>query len=225
MCPKCGATLKWYDLIPLLSFINLRGKCRACKELIGWQYPFIELITAILWIGLYSYIQPESAYSIMQFGAWIGVGSLMIATFVYDARWMLLPEIFTLPALGIAIMWLIIRWLGFDEGAQVLQQVMVGSLFAVIFWALSYFSGGKLLGDGDSRIALLMGLLLSPAQLIIAATVSFNLGAIVGLILIGLGKKSRRDPIAFGPYLISGLFIGFFIGDWMITHYLALLSI
>lgn len=225
MCPHCKTTLHWYELVPLVSYIGLRGKCRTCHKPISKQYPLVELATAVLWLALYLVIQPTAPYGWMTLLVWLAIGSLLIGAFVYDAKWMLLPEVFTVSALVIALAWLGVRWIGFQEGELVLHQLIGAAVLGASFWALSYFSGGKLMGDGDSRLGLLMGLLLTPAQLVLAVVVSFNLGALVGVGLILTGRKTRKDAIAFGPFLISGLILSFLVGQWLITKYFMLFSV
>jgi prepilin signal peptidase PulO-like enzyme (type II secretory pathway) len=225
MCPHCKTTLKWYELIPVLSWIGLRGKCRTCRKPISIQYPLVELATGILWAGLYLFISPLSSLDWLELLAWLIVGTLMVAAFVYDAKWMLLPDHFTVPAIAASAVWVCIRWVVYGQGELVLQQVLAALIFAGIFYALWRLSGRSWLGDGDIRLALLMGLMLTPSQLIIAIFVSFNLGALVSLLLLATKRKTRRDPIAFGPFLIVGLLTGFFAADALISAYFRLLSI
>lgn len=221
-CPHCHTTLHWYELIPVLSWLGLRGRCRTCKKPISIQYPIVELATGLAWAGIFLIIQPHDLYSVLQLAVWLIVTSLMIAAFVFDIRWMYLPDQFTLPAIAVALLWLLIRWLGFGESSLALQQLAGAVLFGGGFWALWYFSGGKWLGDGDIRLAVLMGLLLTTSQLVIAIFLSFNIGAIVGVGLIATGLRKRRDPIPFGPFLITGLFLSLVFGNALISWYLNL---
>lgn len=225
MCPHCKTQLRWYELIPVLSWLGLRGKCRTCHKPISVQYPLVELATGILWVGLYSFISPVSVLEWGELVAWLIVGTLMVAAFVYDAKWMLLPDHFTVPAIVTALVWAGIRWIAYGQGGIVWQQLIAAVVFAGMFYALWRISGGGWLGDGDIRLAFLMGIILTPNQLIIAIFVCFNLGALVSLWLLATKRKTRRDPIAFGPFLIIGLLAGYFGADALIAAYLHLLSI
>ncbi len=225
ICPHCKSQLKWYELIPVLSWLVLRGKCRTCHKPISIQYPLVELATGILWVGLYSFINPTSGLEWGELVVWLIVGTLMMAAFVYDAKWMLLPDHFTVPAIVAALIWVGIRWMVYGQGGLVLQQLIAALVFAGMFYALWRLSGGGWLGDGDIRLAFLMGLMLTPNQLVIAIFVSFNLGALVSLWLLATKRKTRRDPIAFGPFLIIGLLTGYFGADALIVAYLHILSI
>jgi len=148
----------------------------------------------------------------------------MLAALVYDARWMELPDQFTLPAILIAAVWLVVRWVGYGESALAISQLIGAALFTGFFGLMWYGSRGKWLGDGDIRLALLMGLLLTPTQLVIAIFMSYALGACIGLLAIGLRIKKRTDPIAFGPFLIIGLFVGYIWGERLVNLYFRLLT-
>lgn len=185
----------------------------------------MELATGILWVGLYSFISPTSGLEWGELVVWLIVGTLMMAAFVYDAKWMLLPDHFTVPAIVAALIWVGIRWMVYGQGGMVLQQLIAALVFAGMFYALWRLSGGGWLGDGDIRLAFLMGLMLTPNQLVIAIFVSFNLGALVSLWLLATKRKTRRDPIAFGPFLIIGLLTGYFGADALIVAYFHILSI
>jgi len=224
ICPKCKTQLRWYELIPVISFIGLRGKCRTCHKKISPQYPLVELVTALSWVTIYLFIYPTSVYSIALAGVWLIITTLMIASCVYDAKWMELPDQFTLPAIVVALIWLLVRWIGYGESSQAITQLISAGLFGGFFYLLWLGSGGAWLGDGDIRLAILMGLLLNSSQLVIAIFASYALGALVGIVLIMLKIKSRKDAIAFGPFLIVGLYIGFIWGEWLINLYFKLLG-
>lgn len=223
ICPHCKHTLAWHDLIPLFSWLWLKGKCRYCKKKISVQYPLVELATALLWVGLAVAIHPVGLYGYIELGVWFAISALLIASFVYDAKWMLLPDQFTIPAIIIAAGWLATRWLVFGQSGLAMQQLIGATLFGGVFFLLWFGSRGKWLGDGDIRLAVLMGLILTPSQLIMAIFLSFNLGAIVGLILLARHKAKRGSAIAFGPFLIIGTFLGFFWGQYIVDAYLKLL--
>lgn len=219
MCPHCHTQLKWYELIPVFSWLGLLGRCRTCHKRISLQYPLVELFTAISWCAAFVAINPDTLYSSLQFVVWIVIITLMMAAFVFDLKWMLLPDKFTLPAIAVAAVWLAARWIGWGESNVALQQLIGAVLFGGFFWVLWYGSGGKWLGDGDIRLAVLMGLLLTTSQLVVAIFLSFNIGAVVGVGLIWSGLRKRRDALPFGPFLITGLFLGACFGDLLIQRY------
>lgn len=224
MCPHCYTQLKWYELIPVVSFIGLRGCCRTCHKAISWQYPLVELVTALSWVGLFAYFQPKTPLALAEFGVWIVVTTLMIAAFVYDWLHMELPDQFTIPAIVIAAGWLAVRWLVFHDSSLAISQLICAGLFGGFYLLMWFGSRGRWLGDGDIRLAILMALILTPTQLVVAIFATYFIGALISLLLIGMKRKSRKDAIAFGPFLIIGMYVGFFVGERLLNAYFRLLT-
>ncbi|MCC7543146.1 prepilin peptidase [bacterium] len=224
MCPHCHTQLKWYELIPVLSYIGLRGRCRTCHKSISFQYPLVELLTALSWVGLFVYFQPKTSFGMAEFGVWLVVTTLLIASFVYDWLHMELPDQFTIPAIVVAASWLVVRWLLFHESSLAISQLICAGLFGGFYLLMWFGSRGKWLGDGDIRLAVLMGLILTPTQLVVAIFATYFIGAVISLVLIVLKFKTRKDAIAFGPFLIIGMYVGFFAGERLLDAYFKLLT-
>lgn len=222
MCPHCKTTLKWYELIPVLSWLGLKGKCRTCHKPISWQYPAVELANSALWVSLALYFNPATSMAWLQLVIWLFLGSLLLAALVYDARWMLLPDAFVIPATVLSIGLAVLSVVDSGSTADLWPRLIATALFAGIFFIIWYASGGSWIGDGDIWLAAIMGLVLTGVQLVVAIFVAFNLGAIVGLSLIALHKKTRKSTIAFGPFLIIGLFAGLFFGEALLNWYLGI---
>lgn len=221
-CVDCNHALRWYDNIPVLSYIILRGKCRDCSTRISIQYPLVELSTGFMFAALYYKFQPENLTGLIQLVLWFVVTTFLVAAFVYDSRWLELPDQFTLPAIGVALVLLIIT--GYTTSfTNIIPQVVATMVFGLVYIALWYFTQGKLLGGGDIRLALLMGLLLLVPQLLVAIFVAYVLGALTGLLLIVFKQKKRTDRIAFAPFLIIGLYFGLFFGTQISIWYLSLI--
>lgn len=223
-CTHCHRQLAWYELMPVLSFVALRGKCRTCHKRISWQYPLVELATAGAWIGLLTSINPTDLRSIATFGVWVIVTTLLIAAFVYDWLHLELPDEFMFPAIGVALVWLLVRWFGYHESSLAISQLIGAALFGGFYALMWYGSGEKWIGDGDIRLAVLMGLILTPSQLVVGIFATYFIGAFVGILLIALKLKTRKDVIAFGPFLIIGMYVGYFWGDRLLDLYLRLLG-
>lgn len=222
MCPHCKTGLHWYELIPVLSWLGLRGKCRTCHKLISWQYPAVELVNAGLWVALLLFFAPASSLAWLQLGLWCVLASLLLAALVYDARWMLLPDAFVMPATAVALMLAGLSVMQVGSLAELWPKLLAAIIFAGVFFLIWLASGGSWIGDGDIWLAGIMGLVLSGAQLVVAIFVAFNLGAIVGLALIAIHKKTRKSMIAFGPFLIIGLFTGLFFGEALLNWYMGI---
>lgn len=219
-CTLCQHTLRWYDNIPLLSYAILRGKCRNCHKHISMQYPVVEAAAGIMFMLLYLHFLPHTPLQWVQLAVWFIVTILLIAAFVYDLRWLELPDQFTLPVIGLAIVLIITKLLVSGWGS-VWPQLLATMLFGLTYLGLWYFTHGKLLGGGDIRLAVLMGLLLMVPQLLVAIFVAYMLGALTGVALIVFRQKKRSDRIAFAPFLIIGMYVGLFFGLQTSTWYLS----
>ncbi len=219
-CPHCKKTLRWIDLIPVLSFIFLGGKCRHCKNKISWQYPAVELATGLLFLLIFNYViagltrNPGDwtpAFAGMAFYFYI-VASLVVI-FVYDLKHYLIPDKILIPATIIAIAYIILT-----------SQNFLNYLFASVaasgfFLAIYLFSGGRAIGFGDVKLAVLMGFLLGFPDILVALFFAFVIGAIIGVISILLNKKNLKSEIPFGPFLIFGTFLALFFGQQIIVWY------
>lgn len=218
-CARCSAPLHWYDLIPVFSFLGLRGKCRSCKGRISFQYPLVELVTAIAFTIIYTNVIFSYGFTALAgivFLFSIVIAALLIVIFAYDLRHMIIPDtmvyVFILLSLG-AVVW---RWYtvsGISLGVELFNGVLVALPFFLI-WAISK---GKAMGFGDVKLALGMGWLLGLVGGFSAILFAFWMGGLVGLFILSLSRKHTvRSEIPFAPFLIMGTFI---VGVWGITIY------
>lgn len=224
ICPNCKKQLQAKDLIPIFSYLALKGKCRYCKKPISVQYPLVELSTGLIFTTLYLYFLPQNIQSWLTLILWIFVSSLLIASFVYDLKRQILPDKFLVPAIVASLVYIIIMTIFFAQ-YSILYRFLGSFAFALFFFALWFISKGKWIGDGDIRLAFLMGLILSLPQLLVAIFFGLNLAAVVALILLLSKRKKRKDSIAFGPFLIIGTFLGLFFAQPVINWYFALFRI
>ncbi len=210
-CPKCGETLKWYDLIPLLSFIFLLGKCRYCHKKINWQYPLVEIFTGIVFLLIFNFSIFSTDNQFLSLAYYLIIASFLIFIFVYDLKYYLILDKVIYPAIGISILYLI--FLNFNSWSSYLFSAVLPAGF---FLLLILVSRGEWMGLGDVKLAFLMGLILDYPGILIALFLSFLSGAGVGLFLIASGKKEMKSEIPFGPFLAGStilvlLFKPFFI--------------
>lgn len=211
-CPECKAELKWYDLIPFLSFIMLKTKCRYCGKPISWQYPLVEFGTALMFVLIF-----------WQFGNTLGAYFLMLITlfliviFVYDLLHSIIPDEMVYPAIIIALIYLVIGNMANFKLALI--SALIGGGFFIILYLLGK---GKWMGFGDVKLGVLMGLLLPYPKILPALFIAFVLGTIVGLILIVFKKKTIKSEVPFGPFLIIGTYFAIFYGDKILNWYLQL---
>lgn len=203
-CPHCKHKLGFFDLIPILSFLVLKGKCRYCRKPISWQYPLVELATAVIFVVAFSIL--HSVFHIL-------ISAFLIVIFVYDLKHYLIPDKVIYPAIGTA---LIYDLLVFDLGT------FGAALSAAAFFAaIVLVSQGKWMGMGDVKFAFLMGLILGLPQTLVALFFAFLSGAIIGIGLILSRKKSLKSEVPFGPFLVAGTLVALFWGEGIINWYLS----
>lgn len=196
-CPKCGVMIKWYQNIPVFSYLSLRGKCANCGTQIPIKYPLVELITGFIALNLF----PESLepYALLQFTYFFSVACILLCHFVIDIEHHLLLDklniyfllitlpyvIFTAPL----VFWLLGGAIGF-----------LGPL--IVTWLFYKVRGQIGLGGGDIKLFGILGLVLGPIGIMHNIFMSCALGAIIGLLLIAFKKMGKDAPLAFGPYII-----------------------
>lgn len=223
MCPHCKHELVAKDLIPLFSYLSLRGKCRYCHKPICIQYPLVELNTGILFAVLYLVLNPSTVYGLMQFLIILVVSVLLVAAFVYDAKHMELPEKFMLPAVALGVVSLGLK--AYQNGWNGLTGQLIGlAVVVALYTALWFFSKGKWLGAGDIRIVAIMGLFLVPAQLIVGLFSAYLIGAVYGVYVLRKAKSKKGIRVPFGPFLIIGFYIGLLWGEQIANWYLGFLQ-
>jgi leader peptidase (prepilin peptidase)/N-methyltransferase len=209
-CPSCGTALAWYDNIPLLSYLLLRGKCRHCQARISTRYPIVEATTALLIAG---------CFLKFGWGADAVIGSffcaVLVAVSATDLERRVIPNKIVLPAAAVVLVanTLVhpsVEWLAAGLGAG-------GFLLLA---ALAYPGG---MGMGDVKLALLLGVALGRN-----VTVALAVGMVAALVpsvvlLIRHGSAARKMGIPFGPFLAFGGVVALFFGDWLLDSYLGLL--
>ena len=209
-CPGCGNAIAWRDNIPLLSFLMLRGRCRACGAPISWRYPMVEALTAVLF-GL----------------AWIAFGSnpvdfvvaatllaALVAITLIDLRYQIIPDAITLPGVLAGFLASLasprVSWL--ESAAGIL---LGGGLFVGVI-VLS--RGG--MGGGDLKLGAMLGAFLGWSALLVALFVAVVLGGVSAVALLASGRFARKDAIPFGPFLALGGAVALFWGDALVGWYL-----
>ncbi|MCK4539941.1 prepilin peptidase [Candidatus Parcubacteria bacterium] len=229
ICLHCRKQIAWYDNIPLLSFIILRGKCRHCAKKISWQYPAVEFVTGVLFViaflgnqesgirnqGLFVFnfsLIPNSLFFIHLIRDWFIV-SVMIIIFIYDLRWYLILDIITLPACAVVFIFNLL--LGFNWQNLLISGIIGGSFFLLQFAV----SRGKWIGGGDIRLGLLMGLALGWPMILTALYIAYISGSVIGIYLLAAKKKQWGGRIPFGVFLTTATVISLFWGDELVSFY------
>lgn len=221
MCPDCGHTLHAVDLVPVLSWLKMKGKCRYCKKPISWQYPIVELLTAALFVVSYFY-WPATLYGWewLSFGAWLLCIVGFMALIIYDLRWMILPNKIIFPLYGFAVAFAIARLVSVTDIKTVLNILLGIAVGGGIFYLLFVVSDGRWIGGGDVKLGFLLGALAgTPAKAALVLFVASAAGSLVTVPLTMSGKMNRNTRIPFGPLLIIGGIIVVLFGETIIDWY------
>ncbi len=212
-CPHCKHQLSWYENIPVLSWLALRGKCRNCKAPISFQYPFVELLTMLL-----------VSACVWRFGfGWQGFGASVLSCFLIalsgiDLRTQWLPDQLTLP----------LMWLGliasvdnlFVTSKWAIAGAVLGyvSLWSV-WWVFKQLTGKEGMGHGDFKLLAALGAWAGYTMLLPIVLISSLMGAIVGSIWLFAKGRDRATPIPFGPYLAIAGWLVFLFGQQIVGGY------
>lgn len=220
-CMHCNYQLKWYDLIPVFSWLFLKGRCRKCKSKISPQYPAVELTTGILFLSIFLHLSPYLIYPPVFVGLLIWnaiIFSILIVIFVYDLRHKIIPNELSYTFAGLAFLQAIFL-LPIDQVLEPLGilNVLSGFIMFLPFWALWFMSKGEWIGLGDGKLALGIGWYLGFIYGLSAIILAFWIGAtfsIIFLLIDRLNSRSKnitmKTEIPFAPFLIIGLLIQFF---------------
>jgi leader peptidase (prepilin peptidase)/N-methyltransferase len=222
-CPKCKKTLGVFDLVPLLSYIFLFGKCRYCKEKISIQYPLVELFTGLIFIGIFL-CSPTPLFLVFN----LLMSSFFILLLLSDLKYMLISDAIIFPAIILPFIFNIILDLvngnNLLEWGSLFVNGNIGALIAGgFFGSIVFVSKEKWMGKGDILLGIMIGLFLGWINVIVAMFSAFLIGSIISLILISLKKKGLKSEVPFGPFLLVGAWIALFWGDKIIFWYLNLI--
>lgn len=223
-CEHCRKTLKWPDLIPIVSYLALKGRCRYCHVHIGYYYPIVEALTGLLFIlvtvSLLPGMQNSPLPEIQQVLIWLYffyLVSSLVVIFFTDFKYGIIPFKIVLYA-SIASVFYVFTTPYFLN--HLFSALCVFAFFLLLF----FITRGKGLGFGDVVYAFLMGMVLGFPRLIVGLYVAFLTGAIVSLILVWTGKKKLKGgSIPFGPFLVGGTIVGMFWGQILMEKVLAVL--
>lgn len=223
ICMNCNRELRWYELIPVLSFLIQSGKCRRCASKISHQYPLVELITGLMFtLVAYKFLPIlYVSYGLYIFYVvlFVFIFSLLIVISVYDLRHKIIPDKLVFVFIIVSFFSLFVNLFLYEPvfTTPTFVNLISGPLLALPFVLLWFFSKGKLMGLGDGKLILGIGWMLGLSAGIFAIIVSFWIGTIVSLLLMFLsknlsaqaGKMSMKTEIPFAPFLIISALITF----------------
>lgn len=213
-CPKCSKNLKWYELVPILSWIFLLGKCSKCKTKISIQYPLVELGTGALFLMQYvfffdTYEAWIPAFAGMTMG-WVAL-SLLVVIFVYDLYHKIIPDVWSYSLGAIGLIYLFMNFSGWNLISPI--------VYYLPFWILWRISNGTWIGLGDGKLAFGMAGFLGLVGTLSSLVLAVWTGALVGILYVLVynlkhkgSKKTLKAEIPFGPFMIAGFLIVYFSG-------------
>ncbi len=227
-CPHCKKKLKSSDLVPLISYMMLKGKCRYCHKKISSHYPALEIISALAFTALYFRFQffneTENAYAIswpdlLQFLINIVYAVFMVAIFFFDLVNREIPDLYLFPFIAVTLIGSLII------GTPGIFSMAIALLIALLFFGGQHLvSKGKWLGSGDVYLSAGIALLLGWQAFLISVAVSYLIGGIVSIILLLTKKVSGDTRVPFAPFLILGTFVAVLFGSQLLDWYLTLIT-
>ncbi|MCK4841292.1 MAG: prepilin peptidase [Methylococcales bacterium] len=216
-CFACKKKIIWRDNIPIISFLILRGECRNCKAKISWQYPMVEFLVGITW-GLIGYLYYFNFFENFFIAiTWSLIFSALWVIFIYDWKYMEIPMnlVWFSLVLIIAINFFTDKINLIDCSIFFESTIFINGLSGLVafifFFGLSFISNEEWMGYGDSFLALLIGLALGPVASFLAILVAFCVGSIFSITIVILGKADLKSQVPFGPFLIFGFMLMFFV--------------
>lgn len=211
-CTNCGYELKWKDLVPVLSYIFLNGSCRNCKEKISLKYPIVECINGLLYMILY--INFGYSFTFLKLSILI---SLLIVIGIIDYETNYVYNSTVLFGIVMALFLLMGQWILTKNIPW--SNIAGGAIGFLLIWLIVVLTHG--MGEGDIDIALICGLFLGIKGITLTLFIAFILGGVIGITLLILKLKSRKDEIAFGPYLAIGGIVSALFGQEIMTFYIS----
>ncbi len=224
-CMSCDTTLRWYDMIPVISWLMLRGRCRNCGSSISPQYPVVEALTGVLFAAIgASSIALDPAPALIA----LAIASVLVAIAVYDMRHTIIPDSWAYFFAGAALLYTLVG--GIPQDASLIIYLLAGPLAALPIAMLWFVSQGRWIGLGDAKLSLGIGWLLGPVYGIAAVFFAFVIGAIISVCILmplptlvrslqrtGIarfrsigGQLTMKSEVPFGPFLIASCFIVWF---------------
>ena len=218
-CPVCAKAIRFYDNVPLLGYLWLRGRCRECRATISLRYPVVELTNAVGYLVILWFFGPgwTAALYALFFSA------LLVVTGT-DLSHKVIPNIITLPGIVIGLVGSItvlpVRW------PDALLGIFVGGgILWVLAWASPYLFGKEGMGGGDIKLLAMIGAFLGWKPALLTIMIGSLSGSIIGISLIGLHLIKRDEYIPFGPFLVLGAVLSMFFAQPILSWYQGLLSL
>lgn len=214
-CPHCGTAIAWYDNVPVLSYFLLGGHCRTCQTPISWRYPVVEALCAVLFAAAFLRFGPN-----LRLAAALVLLSALVAITAIDFDHQIIPDVLSIPGIALGLL------ASLGPGApgwkdSALGVVLGGGVFVVIIVASSLVLGQPGMGIGDVKLGAMLGAFLGWKLVLLSILLSVLIGGPLAATLLVTGRKGRRDPLPFGPFLALGGVVSLFWGETVLAWYFA----
>lgn len=218
ICPACGHVIRFYDNIPVLSFVWLKGRCRYCGAPISWRYPLVELLTGLAAVGVFFTFGP-TLQSLIYF---IFIAALLVITFI-DLDHKIIPNIITLPGIPLGLLAALgLPALTFKD--SVLGLIVGGGSLLIVAWTYHWITRKEGMGGGDIKLLAMVGTIVGWQGVLFTIFVSSAVGTLIGLAVILVKGKNMKFAIPFGPFLSIGAITYIFFGQKVIYWYFHVLG-
>lgn len=215
-CPQCGCYIRWYQNVPIFSYIFLRGRCAGCGQQIPLRYPLIEVIAGSLFaLTFYSF-----GFSLVTPVYWLLLATLIVIAFI-DLDHQIIPDIISLPGIGIGFsMSFFAPWIGWLD--SLLGILLGGGLLLSIAWGYEFLAKREGMGGGDIKLLAMIGAFLGWRAIFPVLFLAALTGSMIGVPLMLLRGRNGRLAIPFGPFLSLGAIIYLFWGRQILYWYFSL---
>ncbi|MCD6353605.1 MAG: prepilin peptidase [Proteobacteria bacterium] len=211
-CPHCNQLIRFYDNIPIISYLLLRGKCRFCGSPISIQYPFVEATAGTFSVLFYL------CYPLLEYAIYFTFFSSLLVVTMIDLKHQIIPDIISIPGIGVGFFasFALSRISYLDS---LLGIALGGGILYGIAWAYHFIMKTEGMGGGDIKLLAMIGAFLGGKAVLVIIFLSSFFGSLVGLAIMVLKRKGRRHVIPYGPFLSLGAIIYLFCGDSLIRWY------
>lgn len=224
-CDFCGYILSWFDNIPIISFLIIKGRCRKCHRKLSWQYPLMEVLMGLIFVLTFWLIQKNQLFQVSNFNFesffiafyYFFVAYILWVILVWDLKYMIIPDFLVL--IGIVGTFIFQIYLtvnaGFLMGLEnnLISALLGGLVVSGFFGFLFYISKGKWIGGGDVKLGFWLGLMVGFKMTYFLLLFSYVFGAVVSVFLLLFFKKKMKSQIPFGPFLIISTYVIIFSRD------------
>jgi len=228
-CPNCGHELSPLELLPIFSFLFLKGKCSSCSVKISWRYFIIEVITGLLFALSWWLLKPETGLEFVILFRNLFVISALIVVFVVDLEHYLILDSVTFFSLAVVVLLNIVIDLTSNTKLLSLHGHLLGGIIGAILAALPFYllwfvSKGRWMGFGDVKLALLLGAIFGSPVVFVNLILAVFLGTLASVFLLALKSKTLKSQIPFGTFLSLAAVVTLYWGERLLRWYLSLLG-